>query len=207
MESENNVMRALAPKDIVKAKYHEADVFLNLSGRDRPGVIATVTSLLERQQLYVADILFSTGVKRKSRYKMQVLARGPAYGVKEIGRLVETGEMLKLLDNVKGDHIHYSDSFIFHLDLHTPDRRGLTATVASFVGMPRQTLDRTEHGSFLTLHGITYNSDGPEGGVGYFSLQATIATRCREVRDEIVSDLRKWAEETIELDGGRMTIQ
>lgn len=201
-----------APRDTITAQYEDKDapsLLLKLRGPDRPGVIGSVTTALERNNLYVAKIDFSTGVgeKGQANYNMKIDARGGSRAnFQEVARMVEAGEMGEQLGAEKDSRIHLRGSYVFHIDVYTPDLPFLTASVASRVSMKRKSGGKTERGSIVSLYGITHNSEGPQGGTAYFALRASIATRECDVSEQIIADLQKWAQSTIEAVGGTLLI-
>ena len=169
-------------------------------GKDRPGVIAEVTTRLEEHGLYVASITFNLVRASQEEYEMEILAKGDPAGLRRVREMVQAGEILEAGPARPERRIDWPTAYLFHLALQTPDREGLTASVSRIVSRPRAT--RSPHvcpnGSFVHMVGLTQNSGGAHGGTAWFSLRANIATQALEVQRQIVAELEEWSKDHID---------
>jgi len=185
--------------DAIEAKQLDTaarSLVIQVKGPDRVGVIAEVTGQLEVQNLYVASITFNLTMEDQDQYEMEVLAKGDLADLRNVARLIETGEFWQPGDASEAERVYWPTARMFHVALNTPDREGLIAKISEIVGRPREMDSRIRNGSFIHMIATTTNSGGAQGGTAYFSMRANIATQTSQVQEQIEADLRAWAEES-----------
>lgn len=182
-------------------------LFLNLTGEDRPKLIAEVARFLEDQSLYVASMSFHLLLTRQeieghrfTSYDLDVIARGGTDELHQATDRLEAGELARRLEqsDVEGSRLHpipFPHVSMFHLALYTPDRPGITARLAEEIGKSRPLPKDAVNGSFVHLLAHTYNDGGPQGGTPYYSLRANVATPSPQAQKIIVDSLHRVAAE------------
>ncbi|MCM1981768.1 hypothetical protein [Lyngbya confervoides] len=184
------------PQDIVTVKaFDESDrsLLFRMWGRDRPGIVAHVTSLLEADHLYVGSITFNLLLPEQHQYEMEIVAKGGLDSLRHLYHRIQANHFLHDAPALEASPIYWPTAYMLHLALNTPDQEGLIAKISEIVGQPRQSEAPCGNGSFVHLVGLTHNSGGPEGGTAYFSVRANIASQCLQVQNQIVADLQQWA--------------
>ena len=165
------------------------------TGHDRAGLVAQVTGILERENLYVDSISFNLGLPRQDRYKMEVLTKGAIEDLQTIHARIQSQQLLSAETPARRVSVYWPTALMFHLALNTPDREGIIAQISEIVGQHRDIDSPYQNGSFVHLIGMTHNSGGPEGGTAYFSVRANVATQSLKVQKAIESHLTDWSRE------------
>lgn len=192
--------------DTLKSVFDEnsAGLYLNLRGEDRPNLIAQVTRLLDHERLYIATMTFNLMVSRYEfagsglvPYEMDILAKGDPQALQRVDSQIHAGKFLnqELLDSHRLPTLALATTRMFHLAVQTPDHPGIIAQLSEAVGRVRRFEDRETSGSFVHLIANTHNDGGPQGGTPYFNLRANIAAISLEIKEAIIGDLKKTAEQ------------
>ena len=164
-------------------------------GRDRAGLVAQASGLLEAEKLYVDSISFNLVLPRQDRYEMEILTRGDLTGLTKIKDRIESNRFLEPTGSAGRVSIYWPTAYMLHLGLSTPDREGIIAKISEIVGQYRDTDAPFKNGSFTHLIGVTHNSGGPEGGTAYFGVRANIACQSMDVQHAIEQGLQDWAKD------------
>ena len=164
-------------------------------GRDRAGLVAQATGLLEAAKLYVDSITFNLVLPGQDNYEMEILAKGDLRQLNQIYDRIKANRFLDPVGAAGRVSIYWPTAYMLHIGLNTPDREGIIAKISEIVGRHRDTNSPFKNGSFVHLIGMTHNSGGPEGGTAYFSVRANVASQSLDVQQQIETDLWQWAQE------------
>ena len=177
------------------------ELFVVARGEDRPNIIAEVTGFLETEGLYVNSIAFNLASPAQDQFSMEIVAKGPAQKLQKCHLALDSDWPLDRkseLEN-KWPKIRWARAWMFHIGLNTPDRAGIVAGISRIVGKPHPDKvgpNAAVTGTFVHLLGTIDNSgDSAQGGTPYFSLRANVATETREIRDEIIDQLKRASNE------------
>lgn len=185
-------------RDIVEVQTFDTSdrsLLFRVHGRDRSGIVAQASGLLEAEKLYVDSITFNLVLPRQDQYEMEILARGDLAGLNKIYDRIKANHFLDSMGAAGRVSIYWPTAYMLHLRLNTPDKEGIIAKISEIVGLHRETDSLFKNGSFTHLIGMTHNSDGPEGGTAYFGVRANVASQSLEVQHGIEADLKAWAQD------------
>ena len=185
-------------QDIVEVQSldsQDRSLLFRCTGRDRAGLVAQATGLLEAENLYVDSISFNLVLPRQDRYEMEVLARGSVEDLNKIYDRIKANRFLEAVSPAGRVSVYWPTALMLHVALNTPDREGIIAQISEIVGQHRDVDSPYKNGSFVHLIGMTHNSSGPEGGTAYFSVRANVASQSKKVQKAIESDLLSWAKD------------
>ena len=170
-------------------------MLIRAKGRDRAGVIAQASGLLESEKLYVDSITFNLVLPRQDRYEMEILAKGDPSHLQAIHDRINAHQFLETLTPEGRVSLYWPTAYMLHLGLNTPDREGIIAHISEIVRLQPDSDSPFKNGSFTHLIGMTHNSGGPEGGTAYFSVRANIASQSLDIQSNIEQGLHNWAKE------------
>lgn len=180
--------------DVQAFNRQDRSLLFRCSGRDRVGLVAQVTGILERNNLYVDSISFNLVLPRQDHYEMDILARGALTDLQTVETQIQQGQLFEVMSPLNRVSIYWPTALMSHIAIHTPDREGIIAKLSEIVGEYRDVDSPYNRGSFVHLLGMTHNSDGPEGGTAYFSVRANVACQSLKVQQAIAAHVLEWAQ-------------
>lgn len=191
----DNISASLAPD-------HDG-LSIEISGVDRPNIIAFYTRLLDAANLYIDSLTFHLKIcpplripiasdPDRVRFLLEIYAKGASAGLVDMANKLKNSASLQEAQRVTEAVCPPIDwrygSYLFG-KLHLPDRPGITADVAEIIGKPRLIQGNWTDGSFIHMLAQTENSSGPMGGVPYFHLHFQAIIPEESVCCDILRDL------------------
>lgn len=173
---------------------------VEISGVDRPNIIAFYTRMLDAANLYIDSLTFHlkicpnpiSSAHDKVRFILEIYAKGASAALdhmaKKLKNTASMREEKRVTEAVCPPIDWRNGSYLFG-KLHLPDRPGITADVAEIIGKPRLIQGYWTDGNFIHMLAQTENSSGPLGGVPYFHLHFQAVIPEESVCRDIIRDL------------------
>lgn len=176
-------------------------------GKDRPGVIARYTGIIDMSACYIDSMGYHLGlIDQESRpFTLEIKVKGE---VKDLEKLVghlgglQIHPALNEAESISAQHWEIGELFVILLTI--PDRKGITAELTDIISGLNDGVTEREPGNIIYCHSYTLNSGGPQGGVPYYQIQAQVHSQSKEIQGAIQRDLENTFSSEVVDDGLRI---